>query len=514
MVTTKTRLNPAMQEAVDRASDLLSFSDDEYRAFTEQLETSDHILRELLLCAVDREYFIRQYCKIYDPIAKHWISFALWEAQVEVLNLVIRNQKTVALKARQLGMTWLMLAYGLHEMIFRPIAEILIFSKREDEAIYLLSEERLKGMYRHLPDWMKPGIRVDAAKHFGLLNGSNARAFPSNAGDSYTATFAIIDEADLVSNLNQLLNRVKPTIDAGGKLVMISRVEKAKPQTLFKNIYKAAKQGANEWASVFLAWHVHPGRTQDWYDKQCRDALENEGTLDSVYEQYPATDLEALAARTLDKRFAPKWLKQCYIERQPIPDDALPTTAPAIPGLRVYIPPEKGRKYVIGGDPAEGNPTSDDSAMVVLDRETWEEVAMLSGKYQPSTLAAHMDTVGQWYNNADVMVERNNHGHAVLLWLKDHSTLKRLNGFDNKEGWHSTSKGKALLYDGAAETFKDGEAMVHSFKVYDQLASIEGSSLRAPAGLMDDCSDAFVLALAGARTKPSSVTFRTGKARW
>jgi hypothetical protein len=40
-------------------------------------------------------------------------------------------------------------------------------------------------------------------------------------------------------------------------------------------------------------------------------------------------------------------------------------------------------------------------------------------------LASHADALGQWYNRAALMVERNNHGHAVLLWLQANSTLRR-----------------------------------------------------------------------------------------
>ena len=161
---------------------------------------------------------------------------------------------------------------------------------------------------------------------------------------------------------------------------------------------------------------------------------------------------------------------------------------------------------MIGADPAEGNPTSDDSALTVLDRQTGEEVAALAGKLQPSTLAAHADAIGAWYNKAPLLVERNNHGHAVLLWLRDNSRLLRLLGHDRKEGWLSSSKGKNLLYDATADAFRDRETILHSFATFTQLASIEGSSLRAPEGEADDRADAYALACQACRllTGPST----------
>lgn len=445
---------------------------------------------EMLRCWRSRVYFAR-YVQIYDSLASAWIPFDLWPAQVEVLRRWDAHQMSIDLKARQLGLTWLALLYALHGMLFRPIYEALLFSRREDEALHLL--ERLSGMYTRLPTWMQSrSVVVNSAHHLRLSNGSGARAFPSNAGDSYTATLAIIDEADLVYDLGELLGKVQPTIDAGGKMLLISRADKSRPESRFKQIYRAARQGRSQFSAGFLPWHAHPGRTQAWYEARKASILEESGSLDDLFEQYPATDAEALAGRTLDKRFAPQWLTQCYA---PTPALESVTNAPPIPGLALYALPQHGHRYVIGADPAEGNPTSDDSALVVLDADTGEEVAALAGKFQPSVFAGHIDQIGIFFHGADVMCERNNHGHAVLLWLSDHSRLTVLPGVDNKPGWHSTTLGKTRLYDAAADAFRNGETTLRSFGALAQLQSIEGSTLRAPEGEHDDRADAYALAL-------------------
>jgi hypothetical protein len=152
----------------------------------------------------------------------------------------------------------------------------------------------------------------------------------------------------------------------------------------------------------------------------------------------------------------------------------------------------------VGADPAEGNPTSDESALEVLDVESGEEVASLAGRFEPATFAAHAVTVARYFNGAAEMVERNNHGHAVLLWLLDHAwDLVRLCGDDNKPGWNTTTKSKAMLYDRAGEALRDGETVIHSPDTFAQLASIEGSTDRAPEGQPDDRATAFILALMG-----------------
>jgi hypothetical protein len=446
---------------------------------------------ELLAGAEDPGYFLDRYVFIYDATLADWLPFRLWKAQLQTLDTIRDNRLVVILKARQLGLTWLVLGYALWQMLFHPVATVLLFSRRDDEAVDLL-KTRLRGMYERLPDWLKVrSFTVDNDHEWELSNGSRVLAFPTTAGDSYTATLAIVDEADLVPDLDQLMRAVKPTIDGGGRMVLLSRADKTKPLSPFKRIYEGARQGQNEWAPVFLPWYARPDRDAAWYEAQRRDVLARTGATDDLAEQYPATDIEALAPRTLDKRLPLEWLSKCYHPREPI----TPPKMPAIPGLTIYAAPIPGHRYVVSADPAEGNPSSESSALEVLDVRTGEEVATLAGRLEPSTFASIIDRVGLWYTAAPVMVERNNHGHAVLLWLRDHSRLVRLAGKDGRAGWLENSQGKAMLYDHAAEALRDGRAVIHNRATFVQLASIEGSTLSAPEGMPDDRATAYALGL-------------------
>lgn len=454
---------------------------------------------ELQKCLDSVRYFITNYVKILDPIIGEWIPFILWAEQETSLDLLRDNSLIIILKARQLGLTWLVLAFFLWRMMFRPICTILLFSRRDAEAVHLL-DDRLKGMYKELPDWLKVGQEIveDSAHEWQLSNESVARAFPTSAGDSYAATAALVDEADLVVDLNRLMRAVKPTIDAGGQMILLSRSDKQKPASTFKAIYRGAKTGENDWVHLFLPWYLRPGRDDPWYEKQKRDILSRTGSLDDLHEQYPTTDTEALAPGSKDKRVPGKWLEACYEERKPLGDMALRKAGiPAISGLDIFLLPIQGRKYVIGIDPAEGNPTSNESALTVVDRHTQEEISKLAGRIEIATFAAHCDQIGKFYNDAGLMVERNNHGHAILLWLRDNSRLKLLEGHDGKIGWMSSTRGKTLLYSITAEAARDAATTIHSFDTYLQLCSIEGASLRAPDGERDDLADSYALALCG-----------------
>ncbi len=458
-------------------------------------------------CAADFVYFVITYVKIYDATAKKWIPFLLWVEQQEIAIDLTTEKQVVILKARQLGMTWLVLAYALWLMLFYPAATVLLFSLRDTEAVYLLSTDRLKGMYKRLPswlmmrnhievtdtyEWIPRTVDIDGGHLWQMANGSVARAFPTSAGDSYTATLAIVDEADLVPDLAALLLRVKPTIDGGGQLILLSKVNKSLPMSEFKAIYKGAKKGENSYKPYFLSWHVRPSRTDEWYERQKRDAEAGKEGIDSLYENYPATDTEALAPKQVDKRLPYKVLSKVYSPEAPINKLGLPN----LNGLRVYILPRKGRKYVIASDPAEGNPNSDDSAIQVADAATGSQCAVLSAKDDVDVHASNIETLSAWYNDAPALVERNNHGHAVLANLRNSSKKKKvrlINGEDGKPGWQSNKRTNVVKYDDFAGTVTSEDCMIFDEKTFEQLSSIEGSTLKAPPGMNDDEADAYTL---------------------
>lgn len=477
--------------------------------------------KTMALCKADYGYFLRQFAHIENATPDgesggDWVRFAPWPAQMEVLRELRSRRQLIILKARQLGLTWLVLGYALARMLFAPITVALFFSRGEKEAKDLLM--RLKGMYSRLPDWMKDGdATIDNSEEWRLPSGSRAISLPTTGGRSYTASLVVMDEADFIERFNEAMDAVKPTIDAGGQMFLISTVDKKKQGSPFKMMYRAAKEALSSWHPVFLPWHARPDRDAAWYEEQKRDSLTRTGALDSLHQEYPATDTEALAPNSLDKRIHPMWIEACYAPLKAVKN---PRGAPSLPMLEVYKLPQPGRKYVVGGDPAEGNPNSDDSALTVVELSSGEECAVLAAKVEPATFAGYIRLVSAYYNSAPVLVERNNHGHTVILWLKDNARRVRLlhghdwdseqHDKDEKVGWHTSTLSKALMYTECADQFRQNadldeqgqpgkhpSKILHSESSYFQLAAIEGASLKAPEGMHDDRATSYALAQVG-----------------
>ena len=68
--------------------------------------------------------------------------------------------------------------------------------------------------------------------------------------------------------------------------------------------FLASKRGENGYRAIFLPWSARPGRSAEWYEEQKRDVLARTDATDDLFQEYPATDFEALAPRSLDRRFA------------------------------------------------------------------------------------------------------------------------------------------------------------------------------------------------------------------
>ncbi len=454
---------------------------------------------ERALCRVSPTYFIEHYVLIESPERGGWLPFHLWPGQIQALDTLHRNHKVVVLKARQLGLTWLTLAFALWLMVTQPPAVILLFSLREAEAVELL--RRLRAMHLRLPPWLQDGPGSTAtATRWELATGSRAHAFSTQSGRSYTGTLALVDEADFVPNLATFLNAVKPTVDAGGRLFLVSTSDKAQPLSPFKRIFRTASAAAPDrradagYTPLFLPWYAHPERTPSWRARVAAEMFAQRGSHDDFFQEYPASAEEALRVRSMAARLPVAWLERIALPGDALTREQMPAALAALDHLQVFAAPVSDRRYVAAADPAEGNPRSDESALTILDALTGAQVAILAGPIAPDLFALYGAALCRWYADAPILVERNNHGHAVIGWLAEQG-VELLPGPDGRPGWLTTAASKTRAWDEAARRISAAACSIADVETAAQLALVEASTLRAPTGHHDDRAMAYVLAL-------------------
>jgi hypothetical protein len=96
--------------------------------------------------------------------------------------------------------------------------------------------------------------------------------------------------------------------------------------------------------------------------------------------------------------------------------------------LHVWRPPQTGRGYILGGDPAKGvdvnqgvgTPDPDYAVGQIFDATSFEQVAMLRERLTPIAFARYIYDLGQWYKPLYVVVEvetNGGNGAATLIEL-------------------------------------------------------------------------------------------------
>lgn len=118
--------------------------------------------------------------------------------------------------------------------------------------------------------------------------------------------------------------------------------------------------------------------------------------------------------------------------------------------MKIYELPRKDSMYVCGADTAEGV-GGDYSTAVMIDVKSKNIVATLrSNKWRPSTFADKLVELCIIFSSTSkkpwLAVERNNHGHAVLLKLNEYSNYENLYMHsDEKIGWKTDSVTRPIM---------------------------------------------------------------------
>lgn len=157
--------------------------------------------------------------------------------------------------------------------------------------------------------------------------------------------------------------------------------------------------------------------------------------------------------------------------------------------------PKSGFNYVIGGDPSGGT-GNDDAAMQVFCVETFEQVfEFFNNRVNPYLYAKLICKLGELYNKAFLVIEANNHGAAVIPYVKEHYSPERL--YKRKYGtattppsygWNNTQITKHAIVGLSQE-------MLNEVTLYGSQTVIEMKSFEEnEEGKMSGSSDNLVIA--------------------
>jgi len=363
--------------------------------------TKKEILKEVLKCGKDSQYFANNYAKIPHP-GHGLIPFKTYDYQEELLETFDDHRFTIILKARQLGISTIVAGYIAWLMLFHRDKNVLVVATKLSTAANLV--RKVKGIIKHLPPWLKiANIDVDNKNSFELSNGSQVKASSTSAdaGRSEALSLLVVDEAAHVENLTDLWTALYPTISTGGRCIALSTPNGV--GDWFHETYIKSESGQNEFFPVHLMWDVHPDRDQEWFEIETKNMSKRQ--IAQEYECNFNTSGETVIDPDDIQRLKKGLQEPKYrtgIDRN----------------YWIWEEFKQENTYLLVADVSRGD-GADFSVFHIFKLETLEIIAEYQGKVTPDLFSEIIYNAGREYGNAMVVVENNSVGFAVLDKLAD-----------------------------------------------------------------------------------------------
>ena len=166
--------------------------------------------------------------------------------------------------------------------------------------------------------------------------------------------------------------------------------------------------------------------------------------------------------------------------------------------LWIWYPPQPGRKYLLGIDPAGGGTDGDYAAVQVIEQRTGLQCAELRGHLGPRELAKHCAELAREYNQALLVVERNNHGMAVLAYLSTIECYSPIYEERGQAGYLTTAITRPAMIALMGAALTTGSQIFSSSRLLAECRTFvrqHDGRTGAAAGVHDDCVMAMAIAL-------------------
>ena len=366
--------------------------------------------------------------KVADKDTKQPIPFQPLPMQRKIFEAVQAGHKRICIiKARQVAATTGCKMVLQHLAVTTPHAAMCaLVSMRADSAAVLLREHRR--WLDELPAQLRRPLRIGNAGELVLDDtGASIKAFTTRSKTglrSFQPIAAVVSEFAYAPNQDEVLKQTDAAVGDQGLLIIESTAQN--PNDRFSQIVRGAPD--NGWHLISMYWHEHPAYQDDtWPDdfpasltKEEQQEQEKYGLsipqlywrrrkilqlgLDNFRIEYPG-DLEDCMLRLSGAWFDPAIMQRI----EPVD---------AVGAQRQLEAPHHMDRYVMGVD-VGGGVGGDYSALVVVSVGTLQPVyVQRSNKLTPREWAHEVVRVATRYNQALILAESNNHGHALLLEIE------------------------------------------------------------------------------------------------
>ncbi len=424
----------------------------------------------------------------------HLIDFAHqlerpWQMKPE--DVRPEDRQTVLGKSRQMGASWTIAAFAEWLALFKHGAVVPMTSQGEVEAGDLLA--KVQFIHDNLPESWRLD-RSDSKSEMQIYEmESIVRAMASTvkAGRSLTGTAVIMDEADYHEYLREAITSLKPVIDAGGQLVLLSTVDKRKAVSTFQSIYKECPE--NGYTKLFFGCFDREGRDEQWYEDTMRsipiDDLKGLNREQFMAQEYPRSEEEMLAPSETQTYFDYKMM----MNMQQFVINPIETDGP----INFYQKWVHGHRYTAATDTSHG--TGYDNSVTVV----WN---ITLGKVVADICSNTMDADDLVYWSMKMLeeykwpiwgIENNDYGRATARRARDEKykdlfyQVSKAGIKNDEPGWHTTSINRWDIFGDLKELVDAGNTIIPSFEGMRQFLDVvteTGKKMRPEArgGANDD----------------------------
>jgi hypothetical protein len=439
-------------------------------------------------------------------------------AKIQELYNAGKPIRIIVLKGRQVGISTVSEAVLLNWCFMHPGANSLVLSKSTSDSEYLFEMTKLmwdNWPYRTLFTESHKSVRRLAWNETGSSM-KIATAKGQEVGRGQTIHAVHCSEVAFYPDPEGLMLSLKQAVpDKPGTIIILESTANG-AGNWFHQEWFAAKHGESDFIPMFFPWFLHEEYsfpettlTYDQLTKDERDMMRKfpelglpqiawrrwcirnkcDNDVSKFQQEYPNDDHEAFLV-TGRNIFPLDRLDECYEHREGSQGFISPIRDPTRPQgvfhkdtserLTIFKHPHPSQKYVVAGDPTRTT-WGDPACIQVVNRYTFEQVAVWHGHCEPVAFADRLAELGYYYNTATVNCEIEGGGLASVSILTSkmfypnvwrYRQADRMPGqITNSFGWSMNWQRKQMAVSYVIDLLGQKMLKIHDEITYDQMAN-------------------------------------------